>query len=68
MAGKSEIQKMIDGVDTDIEGKRSDIRALLDMRKRLETNEKERKERKARKTRAKASKGSIQEQSETKSP
>ena len=61
MAGKTEIQKMIDVVDSDIEGKRSEIRTLLDLRKRLEDNEKERK---ARKAGAKADKGSAQEQSE----
>ena len=60
MAGKSEIQKMIDGVDKDIEEHRFGIRTLLDIRKRLEDNEKERQ---ARKARAKADKGSAQEQS-----
>ena len=59
MAGKSEIQKMIDGVNADIEKLREQIRGLIDMRARLETNEKARKGRIAR---AKESKGSAQEQ------
>ncbi len=55
MASKSEIQKMIDDVNADIEEKRNDIRTLIDIRARLEANEKERKARKAGKA---ANKGS----------
>lgn len=47
MAGKSEIQKMIDGVDDDIQQKRDEIDMLLVIRERLEDNEKERQARKA---------------------